>query len=427
MHNELQDEVDAVRDILIESQLPIYLNVVCESRDSKDLGDNEVEVLDQLLTDIKLFNPVETPNDSAVTATVLMQIRSILGHLFSVDKNLLNIKDENNMKNKFHFNGLNLNNFHINKLDDNVCEIITYNKKYIITRSKNKYHIYKDVRREDSIENLENYNKNVLSIISEERSCHVFLRNIKRLLDENITAKIPCDVVFRNIQKKVEDWMDIKDEANNEIPKNAFEILKNVNSVILYGYSSSVLDCIKYFIDKREDRTKNFGVYVCHGATKNEHRFNNRLVYSDGIKYIEELKKIGGIDIHYIADSCASNLFSKNNMQSIVLFGANGIDNTGVSHTLGHLAIADMASQYDVPVYVVADSLKIGKYDHASTQNRKNKWLTTDIMFETKLDGAINYNPREDIVPLDRIESIINEKAVIFPKVEKDIMKYASY
>jgi len=59
------------------------------------------------------------------------------------------------------------------------------------------------------------------------------LGNIKRLLDENITSKISFDV--RNIRKKVEDWMDIKDEANNEIPKNAFKThISQIKTITFY-------------------------------------------------------------------------------------------------------------------------------------------------------------------------------------------------
>ncbi len=350
---ELQDEIDVVRDILIKGGLPVYLNVECKCREYNLMGRKDKKELEELLTDIKLFDPTMSPNATAVVDAILRQI-----NLF---------------------------------LDENEGDL------------------------------LKDYKTNVLDILVKKRPCHVFLWKIKELLDNNIHD-------LKRIQDLIKVLQNKRKNAMEKLPEKAYPIFLMEDDpllLLLYGYSSSVIRCLKYFVEKHPDKKGTLKVYVCQGVTKNKYRYNNRLVYCDGIKYITELKKIGIKDenINYITDSCASNLFSKREIK-MVLFGANGINLKGyVGHTLGHLAIADMAGKYDVPVYVIADSLKIGNYFGNSNENlqRENAWLTTDIRFESEIENCTNYNPREDIVPPDRIKKIITEKGIINPK---EIEKY---
>lgn len=103
------------------------------------------------------------------------------------------------------------------------------------------------------------------------------------------------------------------------------------------------------------------------------------------------------------------------------MFGANGIGENGeISHGLGHLAIADMAMTYNVPVYVIAETMKIIKKIKKSPDlPRKVKWLTTDLSIN--LDAYEQYNPREDIVPPEKIAMIITEKGAFQPRSVKQM------
>ncbi len=355
---ELQDEVDAVREILIKGSLPVYLTVECKYREYKNMDPKDVKELEELLTDIELFDPTMSPNATSVIDIVLRQITLILD---PTDK----------------------------------C---------------------------GSISLLNDYKTNVLDAIVKDRPCHVFLWKVKDLLDKNISnsnklTEEDGNEVFEKIQKAISAWQEKKTDAMEKLPEMAYPVLADGFAILLYGYSSSIVECLKYLVEKHDTMKKSLKVYICQGVTKNRYRYNNRLIYCDGIKYLKELKERTGIEnISYIADSCASNLFSGGDIKK-VLFGANGIDRSGhVAHTLGHLAIADMAKIYGVRVLVIADSLKIGDYHRDPKLQRGNQWLTADVSFEPEIETYENYNPREDIVPPDRIEAIITEKSLTKPR-----------
>jgi translation initiation factor 2B subunit (eIF-2B alpha/beta/delta family) len=106
------------------------------------------------------------------------------------------------------------------------------------------------------------------------------------------------------------------------------------------------------------------------------------------------------------------------------LFGTNGINLKGeVSHGLGHLAIADMSKEHGIPVYVIAESLKIGKDNAEFKRNPKNRrretWYPTDVLFDD-INESNNHNPREDIVPPNKITGIITERGSAIREKDAD-------
>lgn len=369
---EVQDELESIKDILSKGGLSVYLTLECDSVEDPMMSKNDVQQLEELLNNIELFDPVLTPNASSVIATVLKQTE-----LF------LDPSDPGK-----------------------------------------------------SVGYLEDYKTNVLDDILEKRPCHVFLWKVSDMLKEKLQdTSISDEERIRVIQKIVDGWEVKREEAMKEIPKIAYGILADGFPILLYGYSDTIVKCLEHYL---KEKKRDIEVYICEGRTKTTYRYNNRLVYCDGIKYAEELKRVqkkvnedlkkegikemSKIKIQCVTDSCASNLFSRGRI-SKVLFGANGIGLGGrVSHTLGHLAIADMASVYRIPVYVIADSMKIGYLQERPDLPRGNQWLTTDIRFEPKIDELENYNPREDVVPPDRIQTIVTEKGQIKPT---EIARYA--
>lgn len=265
-----------------------------------------------------------------------------------------------------------------------------------------------------SAEFLRDYQVNVLGNILAERPCHVFLWKINEMLKASLAGGNAIAAI-NTIRVKVDQWEQKRQQIADELPRIAYGVLSDCSSILLYGYSNSVVKCLDFLSDEKKKATE---VYVCEARTRTHYRHNNRLTYSDGIQYVEALRGIGMTNVHYVTDSCASNLFSRRKVTK-VLFGANGIQPTGsVAHALGHLAIADMASNYNVPVFVIADSTKIGFFNPEADKHRGNQWLATDTEWESKLEGSDNYNPREDIVPPDRIAAIITEKGTVLPPSE---------
>ena len=79
--------------------------------------------------------------------------------------------------------------------------------------------------------------------------------------------------------------------------------------------------------------------------------------------------------------------------------------------------IAVAAYINNIPTYVVAESAKYSDdILKVSDRNFRENWLTTDVEFEQILENCSNYNPREDLITFDRIDTFITEKGVEFQK-----------
>jgi len=398
------DELDPIKDILAKGGVSVYLSIELRSEIDATMSESNVQELKELLNNMELLDTTLTPNAGSVIGTVLKQIE-----------------------------------------------------------------LFIDIASpEISIEYLKDYDENILKDIVERRPCHVFLWKVKRMLEDKIKSKESAgkekDTIL-SIQETINCWKSKRHQAISELTKTAYHsILKDELPILVYGYSDTIVECIDYYLTEKN----NLDIYICEGRTKTEYRYNNRLIYSDGLKYAErfkeverknndkvkrdileimrhkynmdetsldeELKNCDGeirkefdeemerrekkLKLYYVADSCVSNLFSRE-IAKKVLFGANGIGNSGmVSHTLGHLAIADMAKLNKIPVYVLAETMKVGDLQVRRELQRSNQWLTTDIKFDYLVSDLINYNPREDIITPDKITAFITEKGSIQPATE---------
>lgn len=370
IETDLRDELDAVKDILIEGKvkydLPAYI-YVDHSFELTPLTPQELDELESLLAIIELFDPTISPNSGELIKIVLDGLEKCVD---------------------------------INKVDP-------------------------------SIKALRTYHQNILYKLLEHRSCHVYLWKVYEWIDNqmrefsNTSSTAKKEELLKNVQIMIKALKEKRKDLNDELPRAVLNALKiNNNDVIfVYGYSNSVVAVLGAL---RDDVKKNIEVVVCECSPKTKHRYDNKLIYCDGIQYLRKLKEKGIEKIYYVPDISASNLFSKGILfsKSIkkgsevkekikkitkVFFGANGIDkNTGeVAHALGHLAIADMAKKHQIPVYVIAESMKIGKLTANPKNQRKEPWYPTDVLFDD-VSEVNSYNPREDIV-VD-ITGILTEK-----------------
>ena len=382
LKTELEDELDSVKYFLLKSrldkklELPAYLTVECDpDRDIEGIHMEPEEIRDfrQLLGIIKLFDPTQSPNSGSIIDTVLGQIEELL-------------------------------------LSDSKSSVI----------------------------DLSEFIKSILEPLTDARPCHVYLHKICRKINEQLNRTVSADEKVASIQEYIGSCKSEREKVKKDIPKNAKPYLEKASSILLYGYSDTIAWCLDALGEKKKD----LEIYVCECSTKAKHRYNNRLIYNDGIKFIKKLKEIDISKIHYIPDASISKLFllkKEKNEQIMVLFGTNGIeeedfleDDTikvckwSVAHALGHLAIADIANIYGVPVYVVAESMKIGEFPPSPENLREDPWYSTDILIDNNNQEFIweeidKYNPREDIVPPDKIDMIITEQDIFLPKEGKKL------
>jgi translation initiation factor 2B subunit (eIF-2B alpha/beta/delta family)/predicted transcriptional regulator len=362
---DIRDELDAVKDILVKSKvkysLPAYMRVTYDFK-LTPLLPKEIDELESLLAIIELFDPTIAPNSSELINIVLDGIERCVD---------------------------------INKLDS-------------------------------SIETLNAYQRDILKPLLKCRPCHVYLWKVHDYLD-NILQQLSVMTSFsqkegplREFQITIMALKEKRKELKVELPRVVLnELGINIDDVILvYGYSTSV---VAVFCALRDEIKEKIEVIVCECSTKSKHRYDNKLIYCDGIRYLRGIKESGIKKVYYTPDLCASNLFSNGKFHiegakeskkiTKVFFGANGVDiGTGeVAHGLGHLAIADIASIYKIPVYVITESMKIGKLRRDPKNQRREPWYPTDILFD-EVNEFNSYNPREDIVPQEKITGILTEK-----------------
>lgn len=462
LNTELKDEIDSVKSILLEGKLrlglPAYIDID-STFERTYMEEERISELYELLAIIELFNPIMTPNSGAVVDIVLNQIKRYADitdpngsirmledyqnntlkplleerpcHVYirKVREKLMDMLEEldRNISNPRYIpeqwmtNTIDAIQKIIKRLIDKRKALENELPPKVFGVTDTLYLFSWDNVPGNDNEKLQNFLKDDIDIDWAENA---------EITNDGITISITkgknsAKIIMNDEKKKaIIETRDgrthlrvIKQDGKLNIYKN---FLTSEDHVLVYGYSSSVIMTLNALpVDVKNEIT----VYVCECTTKTKHRYNNRLIYCDGLKYFRELKKVGIRNVKYIVDLCASNLFSigeptgagrKFKRITKVLFGANGIDKTTgeVAHGLGHLAIADMAAAHHIPVFVITESMRIGGLVDNPGHMREGPWYPTDILFDD-IKESNSYNPREERVPCkDLITNIITEKGV---------------
>lgn len=283
---------------------------------------------------------------------------------------------------------------------------------------------------------LEMYQNSCLADVEKIKSVHALLKRPLEKVKKFVADEKQSS--YNDLLKEVDNWKKIRRKNLDKLSSFAAGVFADSSPILLYGYSDTILECIRYFIKKYPENTLN--LYVCEVRSRTKYRYNNRLAFSDGLLNIEALKQIhpDRITIHYIPDAAVAHLFANNTIDNStnfkVVLSVNAIDYEGnATHTVGARTIVEIASIYKIPVYVVAESSKIlsESSDKVKTnlieitrnnpKDRGKDWLTTDIHFEMILNGCSSYNPREDVILSKFITSFITEKGITRPELIKNV------
>lgn len=246
------------------------------------------------------------------------------------------------------------------------------------------------------------------------RPCHNLIRNLMDEVIPVINQSIEADRKVEKIQTIVRDILNQQEEKKNRLSENAKPFLMDRGSILLFGYSVSVIDALRYL---PEDVKLNTYIYIGECRGKSQFDDTNMILYNDGLAFAQKVIDIGYRHVHVIPDIATGNLMKRNLIQK-VLFGANGIDidDGSFGHTCGHLAIADIAKEYQVPVYVIADTAKFGKLQWEESLNRDINWLTNDPKWYIMARDVATINPREDQVESHKINILITEIGAFPPE-----------
>ncbi len=357
---EIGEELDTVRNVLIRGGVSMFLDVVADIQRIKTIDAEKRKEIEDVLNDIELQR---SPNASKIIEVVL--------------DNLLSL-----------------------------CQ----------------------GESDRALERLIQYEDNLQNSILIQRSCHVGLRNILSSLRtrlRNASEALRGDPAEREsvvgfVRQEVLRLRKERGDALNQLKRNALPLLMDGGSILLFGYSDSVLAALEHL---SVDTKKAIRVYVCECRNKTRYEHENKLVYSDAIYYALEVHRRGFENVVIVSDCTVANLFSRGRIDK-VLFGANGVDREfHVGHTVGHLMVADLASVYGVPVFVLVELLKFGDFEHKPDLQRDNNWLTTmrgfdDLLLKCKIE-TVNF--REDVVPCERVTFFVTDVGVFTPHSIKRI------
>jgi nucleoside phosphorylase/translation initiation factor 2B subunit (eIF-2B alpha/beta/delta family) len=379
---EIQWELDSVRDIICRCGISYCLRIDHKkSFLDENLNDADIQEYEQVLKYIDLVNnPSETPSSSLIVGSIVKMLKIILN-------------SENNEENN-----------------------------------------------EERLSHLGDFKKNVLDKEMKQRSKQALLFEIESKIDTILGYKDEPDSetvtnLLTNFTSFINNWDVQRTQVVQKIAIHTMSIFEKNNSILLYGYSDTILKCFDYLLNK-DDEVK-LKLYICEVRPKTAYGYNNKLLYSDGIKNIRAFEKFNQednsksktrrIEINFLPDIAVSHLFETKKKEGIelkVILGTNTINHQGnISHTLGVKMIADAAKEYDIPVYIIAESAKcIDRELKPLKDNFREGWFTTDITNEPVLNNCLNFNPREDIITIDKINYYITENGIVNAKEMYEIV-----
>ncbi|MBU1341647.1 MAG: metallophosphoesterase [Proteobacteria bacterium] len=253
---------------------------------------------------------------------------------------------------------------------------------------------------------LQDYLKEVKRIIL-ARPCHTLIRTFINNLEEILNSDDQDKAVV--IENKINKLMEKRRKNLIALSENAKTFISDGGSILLFGYSSLIINALDSCASEQK---RNTHIYICECRGKTQYNYANEIVYSDGLHYAQKVREIGFQNVWIIPDISISNLMDRGLIQK-VLFGTNGINNVDQSfgHTCGHLTVSDVANKYRVPVFIIADTGKIGDIVYDKDLNRDIEWFTQDRKCLEKFEtlSIKKMNPREDKVDNNQVDMIITE------------------
>lgn len=265
---------------------------------------------------------------------------------------------------------------------------------------------------ENLVEKIGEYVEGVNEEIRKTRRCHLGLINLCNIFRVLLEGSGSFKEKLKRIAREATAQREGMEKAREKIRGNGKPLFLDSGALLLFGYSDSVI-CIL----EDEEIERETPIYVAECRNKTKYR-DERMTYHDGIYYAQKIKEIGFKQVNLISEASVSHYLSSGRIKKVV-FGANGIDpNQGFVHTVGHLTLADLAREYNVPVYLVASTLKIGRLEGGDDE-RKEEWLATNNKtYREFMENIRILKPLEDVVPFNKVALLITEKGVSPPTKE---------
>ena len=156
-----------------------------------------------------------------------------------------------------------------------------------------------DENNEEKLLHLGDFKKNVLDKEMKQRSKQALLFDIEKKINCILRHRDEPDSeivthLLTNFTYFINDWDIKRAQVVQEIAIQTKSIFEKNNFILLYGYSDTILKCFDYLLNK--DEKVKLELYVCEVRPKTAYGYNNKLLYSDGIKNIKALEKFNQKD-----------------------------------------------------------------------------------------------------------------------------------
>lgn len=219
--------------------------------------------------------------------------------------------------------------------------------------------------------------------------CHLFRRQIS-LTDTQLDDFERCQ---RNMIMRAQQWVNKMTAAKDTIAKLAEPFIHGNSCVLTHSYSRVVMAVLK----EAANKGKLCSVYVTMSEPD-----------KSGLRTAKELREIG-LKVRVILDAAVASVMAQ---VSQVLVGAEYIvESGGILNKIGTYNIALTAKKFNIPFYVVAESLKFLEYYPIDQRT-----LSPEIKYKLE-EKEINYDddsvqPLIDYTPPEYINRVISDIGV---------------
>ncbi len=281
------------------------------------------------------------------------------------------------------------------------------------------------------LERLEEQKKSLAEQL-EQRPCHEALRKVHDLLEavqrtwnhphfqrrglaELCGERHVLHTLLEGVRATV---LDKRREVSDGAKDAEFQkIFADRTDIILYGYSDQVLTLLGRLSETRDDLPN---VHVLECRTKTSYAPAGDLLYLDGERYAQALRKQGYRGTVMIEPDAAVGRIVTERERPLVLLGSNAVYPGGTFvHSMGHLTVAAAAKAVHLrdangvdkcKVVVLTDTMKIGLIrDPRLRERHPNTWLTTqkEVIARLRESNIELHNWQEDTVPSELIDSLL--------------------
>ncbi len=287
----------------------------------------------------------------------------------------------------------------------------------------------------EKIDMIKKYLETEVLEIRSDRPCHVLVSHIHKIVagvigDNNIDDEMKLEL----IDGKLKALSKERKKNTKIIAEHANSILADCGPILLFGYSSIIIEALDHLDPKAKENT---AIYVLEGRNKNQHNYKNDLLYCDGLRYANDLSDRGFKQIYLVPDLIAGSLISSMKVEKI-LFGANTVDINAefMGHTAGHKSIIHSAEKHKIPIYVLVDTYKFGELTDEIDTERKANWFTGKRSLQVDLlnKNVKHFNPRSYLIMTNDVHMFITDIGVFTPahvpmklKTRLDEIKKAVY